>query len=74
MAVDGEVCATADGYAAVYNLVNEPIYQGLEAAVPDHIRQVVEAVRKISRRPHTGSISLAKLSEHLIRDRSEEPV
>jgi hypothetical protein len=40
------VIATLDDYAQVYNLVGEPLSQGLRASVPSHIREVVEVVSR----------------------------
>jgi len=65
---DGTVIAEPVDYLAVYHLVNEPLSQGLEVAVPDSIRTVVEGVAQISRKGHAGHISYAKLAEHLHRD------
>lgn len=69
------VVATADDYAAVRNLVNDAISQGLAVAVPEGIRLVVEGVEKFL---HThddlfeygNGVSQTKLSEFLGRDPS----
>lgn len=46
---DGDrVVATLDDYAAVYKLVAGPMAEALEAAVPEHIRRVVEAVEALT--------------------------
>jgi hypothetical protein len=65
---DGRVIADAQDYAAVYDLVNVPLSEGLDVTVPDSIRRLVEAVREISRQGVKGRLSMAKLSEHLGRD------
>jgi hypothetical protein len=44
---DDQVISTIADYAAVHNLIAEPLAQGLEEAVPEHVRAVVEAVRKL---------------------------
>ena len=76
--VNGEVVATIDDYAAVFDLVSEPFSQGLEAAVPDRIRLVVEAVSKeIDEQAANGAtpgfvpgVSQRRISERLGRDPS----
>lgn len=45
---NGEVIATLDDYAAVHDLIAEPLAEGLEATVPAHIKRVVEAVGLLS--------------------------
>ena len=44
---DGAVIATAEDYSAVHTLVEKYLAEGLEAAVPDRIRTVVEAVSEL---------------------------
>lgn len=67
---DGAVVATANDYAAVYRLINEPLSQGLEVTVPHSIRETVEAVSAIWKEGLRGNLSLAMLEERLKRDRS----
>ncbi len=66
---DGAVIANVDDYAAVRDLVNEPISQGLQVAVADTIRAVVEGVQSLQKHQH-HSVSQAALSETLKRDQS----
>lgn len=68
----GRVMASWDDYETVRSLVNDPISQGLEKAVPDGIRQVVEGVQTVQQQSHYGhsSVSQIKLAEHLQRDPS----
>lgn len=54
---DGTVVASANDYSLVYELVNEPISQGLDKAVPDTVRAVVEAVQQQNNQVHGVSIS-----------------
>lgn len=69
------VLANADDYAAVRELVNDALSQGLAVAVPDGIRSVVEGVHNFL---HThgdmfenrNGVSQATLSEFLNRDQS----
>jgi hypothetical protein len=75
---NGEVIASIDDYAAVFNLVSEPFSQGLEAAVPDRIRQIVDAVSKeVDEQAASGGtagftqgVSQRRISERLGRDQS----
>jgi hypothetical protein len=73
---DGEVIATVDDYRAVYDLVAGPLSQGLEAAVPDQIRVIVEAVKALLETDQpiaawdTNGVSQVQLSEALDRDQS----
>jgi len=75
---NGSVVATMDDYKAVFNLVSEPFSQGLEASVPDRIRQIVEAVSKeIDEQTANGmtpgfmpGVSQRRIAERLGRDQS----
>lgn len=66
---DGAVIANVDDYAAVRDLVNVPISQGLQVAVADTIRAVVEGVQSLRKGPHQ-TVSQTALAEHLKRDQS----
>tara|TARA_R110000787_G_C13426094_1_gene445260 strand:- start:1638 stop:2819 length:1182 start_codon:yes stop_codon:yes gene_type:complete len=66
---DGAVIAAIGDYEAVKDLVNEPISQGLQVAVADTIRAVVEAVQSLRKHPN-HYVSQAALSESLKRDQS----
>jgi hypothetical protein len=69
------VLANADDYAAVRELVNDALSQGLAVAVPDGIRSVVEGVQNFlpthgDMFENRNGVSQAKLSEFLNRDQS----
>jgi hypothetical protein len=66
---DGRVVANVDDYALVRRLVNEPISHGLEVAVSDGIRNVVEGVQNLQSQLDTPffEVSQTKLAEHLGR-------
>ena len=73
----GEVIATVPDYRAVYDLIAGPLSEGLEAAVPEQIRVVVEAVKALQETdqpvPFFGNaegVSQIRLAEHLGRDQS----
>ncbi len=66
---DGRVVASKDDYATVYELLNEPLSEGLDASVPDGIRIVVEGVSEIQKTPRKSTtVSQAELAKHLKRD------
>jgi hypothetical protein len=67
-----KILANADDYAAVRNLVNGPLSQGLAVAVPESVRMVVEGVEKclVAEAPFMNSVSQIKLAELLGRDPS----
>ena len=72
---EGEVAANLDDYSSIYELINEPLSQGLETSVPANIRQVVEAVAAMVGDADPAdwnppSVSQRRLSEHLKRDQS----
>lgn len=69
------VLANADDYAAVRELVNDPLSQGLAVAVPEGIRLVVDGVQQFLGKhddifEYRNGVSQAKLSEFLNRDQS----
>ncbi|CAN5272222.1 hypothetical protein BH10PSE9_BH10PSE9_00590 [soil metagenome] len=72
----GHVVATLEDYRAVYDLVASPLAQGLEAAVSEQVRGVVEAVRALLKTEQpiplweTQGVSQVQLSEALDRDQS----
>lgn len=69
-----EVPATLDDYRAVYDLIAGPLAQGLEEAVPEPIRAVVEAVKKLQDADKDSwvkpSVSQVQLAKALGRDQS----
>jgi hypothetical protein len=44
---NGQVIANSDDYAVVYGLIHEQLAQGLDRAVPPHIRKLVETVKEM---------------------------
>jgi hypothetical protein len=77
---DGNVIATLEDYSVVRNLVEPILAHSLEVAVPNHIREVVEAVLEFAKRanPRKDSmpwedfhgVSQRELADHLGRDMS----
>lgn len=73
---DGRVIATIDDYRAVHDLIAEPLSQGLEEAVPESIRTVVEKVKELQGPNEVAvpwdrdGISQVLLAEALGRDQS----
>lgn len=70
--LDGRLIATIADYTAIYELIAEPLAQGLERAVPNAIRTVVEAVKKLApaepRASYEEGVSQSQLAETLRRD------
>ena len=70
------VVANLDDYRAIHDLIADPLAQGLEEAVPKHIRALVEEVKKLqgSTQPTASwdvvSVSQTQLSDALGRDQS----
>jgi hypothetical protein len=66
------IVANERDYAAVRELVDDALSQGLAVAVPDAIRRVVEGVQALSEPEPSfqGGVSITKLAEHLERDPS----
>jgi hypothetical protein len=50
----GRVVATIDDYAAVHGLVADLVASGVEASVPDTVRETVEAVKALSKKWSNG--------------------
>ena len=69
---DGALIARLADYEAVYELVSEPIAQGLDNAIPEQVRIVVEGVQKLQGEQgrSMGGVSQVKLAEMLNRDPS----
>ncbi len=71
----GEIVATLEDYEEVYDLVNGPLSEGLELAVPVHIRELVEAVSTMVNStgdydPFTNGVTQSTLAEVLKKDQS----
>ena len=69
----GKVVATLDDYAIVRDLVADVVSEGIEATVPETVRELVGAVKALAAAEgdeHKPSVSIAKLAEHLKLDKS----
>jgi hypothetical protein len=79
---DGQIIANRSDYEQVHSLLAKPLSEGLEAAVPHNVREVVDAVRvlldEVSETmygelppdlPEIG-ISQRQIAEHLGREKS----
>ena len=74
-AADGRIVATLDDYAAVRELVGDLIAEGVEATVPETVRETVEAARVLLDKPgglmvkeHT--VTVREIAARLKLDRS----
>lgn len=70
---EGRVIAGAADYMQVYELVNQPMSEGLAKAVPAHLRSLVEMVEQKTKEPNRDNydgVSNSLLSEALDRDQS----
>ena len=66
-----QVIATIFDYAKVYELVQEPLSQGLRVSVAPHIRDVVVAVTACSSEPgNEGGVSQGAVARHMGRNPS----
>jgi hypothetical protein len=62
-----QIIASLDDYAAVYQLIGEPLSQGLDKTVAPHIREVAETVKQLI--PNSGTpISVTDLADALGKD------
>jgi CHC2 zinc finger len=69
----GRIVATLEDYAIVRDLVADVVSEGIEATVPETVRELVGAVKDLAATEgdeHKPSISIAKLAEHLKLDKS----
>jgi hypothetical protein len=66
---EGRIIADLDDYAAVYELVQDLIAEGVEATVSVNIRETVEAVARLERQ-HPGGVPLGALAAELGLDKS----
>ena len=72
---DGTIIAKLEDYDAVYHLVNKPFSEGLETAVPENIRRLVDAVSELGgaepqRYAFDGCITQRMLADKVGRDHS----
>ncbi|MEP2943137.1 MAG: hypothetical protein ABJO72_05010 [Hyphomicrobiales bacterium] len=66
--VDNEtVLASREDYNTVYRLIHQALAEGLQESVSASVRELVEAVTKLSSNPHIG-VSQTELAKHLERD------
>ncbi len=63
----GRVVATVDDYAGVRELVHELLSEGIERAVPESMRETVEAVARVA---PDGGLSVTELAKVLGLDKS----
>jgi hypothetical protein len=66
----GAIVATLDDYRAVYELTADIIESGVDAAVPETLRQTVEAVEQLKGENPTRSVTYQLLAAKLGLDRS----
>jgi hypothetical protein len=69
---DGQGCiiATIGDYAAIRELVAALISEGIEATVPETVRETVEAVRRLREDSNGEPVTVAELARELKLDRS----
>jgi hypothetical protein len=72
---DGRIVATFDDYEVVRDLVADIVSEGIEATVPETVRELVQAVKELTATEeedpeHRPSATIAKLVEHLKLDKS----
>jgi hypothetical protein len=72
----GRIIATLDDYEVVRDLVADIVSEGIEATVPETVRELVAAVKELTAAAddeeggHKPSATIAKLAEHLKLDKS----
>jgi hypothetical protein len=68
---EGRIVATVEqDYAAVRELVADLVSEGIEATVPDTVRETVEAVRRLRENSSGEPVTVAELARKLKLDRS----
>src|SRR5215217_4889475 len=67
---EGRIVATIVDYAAVRELVADLVSEGIEATVPDTVRETVDAVRVLRGGSKGGPVTVAELARMLKLDRS----
>lgn len=65
---DGTTIATLDDYAVVYDLIADALAFGLQASVPPHVSDVVNAALYLYHKTGTA-VSQVEIAKHLDRDR-----
>src|SRR5215211_5263851 len=66
----GRTVATIEDYAAVRELVVDLVGEGVEASVPETVRQTVEAVKRLREDSNDEPVTIAELARELKLDRS----
>jgi DNA-binding transcriptional ArsR family regulator len=66
----GRIVATIEDYAKVRELVADLVSEGIEATVPETVRETVEAVRRLREDSNGEPITVAELARELKLDRS----
>jgi len=66
----GRIVATIEDYAAVRELVVDLVGEGVEASVPETVRQTVEAVKRLREDSNDEPVTIAELARELKLDRS----
>jgi DNA-binding transcriptional ArsR family regulator len=68
---EGRIVATIEGdYAAVRELVADLVSEGIEATVPETVRESVEAVKRLREDSNGEPVTVAELARELKLDRS----
>jgi hypothetical protein len=68
---EGRIIATIDeDYAAIRKLVADLVSEGIEATVPETVRETVEAVKKLREDSNGEPVTVAELARNLELDRS----
>jgi biotin operon repressor len=67
---EGRIVATIEDYARVRELVADLVSEGIEATVPETVRETIEAVRGLREESDDEPVSVAELARELKLDRS----
>jgi hypothetical protein len=67
---EGRIVATLEDYAAVRELVADLVSEGIEATVPETVRETVEAVKRLREDSNGEPVTVAELARELKLDRS----
>jgi DNA-binding transcriptional ArsR family regulator len=67
---EGRIVATLSDYAAIRDLVADLVSEGIEATVPETVRQTVEAVRRLREGSNGEPVTVTELTRELKLDRS----
>jgi DNA-binding transcriptional ArsR family regulator len=67
---EGRTVATLEDYAVVRKLVADLLSEGIEATVPETVRETVEAVRRLREHSNGEPVTVADVARELKLDRS----